>query len=238
MSNLANWNPGVVKTILFLVAFVIMFFLLSKHSWFAILCSFQVYSKEIHIYICCVHLLSHVWLFCDLMDCSPPGSSVHGIFQARILEWVAIPFSRGSSQRRDQTLISYIGRQILYHWATGEAHIYIGTKVYVCACMLSRFSHVLFATLWSIACQALLSMGFSRQEYWSGLPCPPPRDLRDPGIKLLSLMSLALAGRSFTTRAIWEAPYIYIYVTYICNFLLQILFHYRLLQDTECSSLS
>jgi len=172
------------------------------------------------------------------MESSPSGSSVHGIFQARILEWVAIPFSRGSSQRRDQTLISYIGRQILYHWATGEAHIYIGTKVYVCACMLSRFSHVLFATLWSIACQALLSMGFSRQEYWSGLPCPPPRDLRDPGIKLLSLMSLALAGRSFTTRAIWEAPYIYIYVTYICNFLLQILFHYRLLQDTECSSLS
>ena len=45
---------------------------------------------------------------CDPMDCSPPGSSVHGILQARILEWVAIPFSRGSSQPRDRTLVSYI----------------------------------------------------------------------------------------------------------------------------------
>ena len=45
---------------------------------------------------------------CNPMDCSPPGSSVHGIFQARILEWVAISFSRGSSQPRDQTQVSHI----------------------------------------------------------------------------------------------------------------------------------
>ncbi|MES6266278.1 hypothetical protein U6R57_12305, partial [Cutibacterium acnes] len=45
---------------------------------------------------------------CDPMDCSPPGSSVHGILQARILEWVAISFSRGSSQPRDQTQVSHI----------------------------------------------------------------------------------------------------------------------------------
>ena len=44
---------------------------------------------------------------CDPMDCSPPGSSVHGILQARILEWVVISFSRGSSQPRDQTWVSY-----------------------------------------------------------------------------------------------------------------------------------
>ena len=50
--------------------------------------------------------------------------------------------------------------------------------------MLSRFSHVrLFATPWTVACQASLSMGFSRQEYWSGLLFPPPGDLPDPGIK-------------------------------------------------------
>ena len=49
-------------------------------------------------------------------------------------------------------------------------------------------------------------MGFSRQEYWSGLPCPPPRDLTDPGIKPVSLMSPALAGRFFTTSATWEVP--------------------------------
>ena len=51
----------------------------------------------------------------DPKDCSPPGSSVHGNFQARILEWVAISFSRGSSQPSDQTQVSCIGRQILHH---------------------------------------------------------------------------------------------------------------------------
>ena len=61
------------------------------------------------------------------------------------------------------------------------------------ACMLSRFSRVWhFAILWTVACQAPLSMGFSRQEYWSGLPCPPPGDLPDPGISLTSPASLAL----------------------------------------------
>ena len=48
--------------------------------------------------------------------------------------------------------------------------------------------------------------GFSRQEYWSGMPCPPPGDLPDPGIEPASLMSPALAGRFFTTSAIWKAP--------------------------------
>ena len=55
---------------------------------------------------------------CNPRDCSPPGSSVHGILRARILEWVAISFSRGSSQLRDRTRISCVsstGRQILYH---------------------------------------------------------------------------------------------------------------------------
>ena len=56
------------------------------------------------------------------MDCcSLPGSSVHGILQARILEWVAISFSRGSPQPRDRTLVSCTDRQILYRWATREA---------------------------------------------------------------------------------------------------------------------
>ena len=55
------------------------------------------------------------------MDCSPPGCSVHGISQARLLEWVAISFSRGSSGPRDQTHVSCSSRQILYHWVTREA---------------------------------------------------------------------------------------------------------------------
>ena len=55
---------------------------------------------------------------------SPPGSSVHEILQARMLEWIAIPFSRGSSQPRDWTQVSCIGRWILYHWATWEDRKY------------------------------------------------------------------------------------------------------------------
>ena len=55
---------------------------------------------------------------CNPMDCSLPGSSVHGIFQTRILEWVAISFFRRSSQPRDQTQVSCIAGRFLYHWAT------------------------------------------------------------------------------------------------------------------------
>ena len=57
----------------------------------------------------------------------------------------------------------------------------------------------------TVALQVSLSMGFSRQEYWSGLPFPPPGDLPDPGIEPMSLMSPALAGRFFTTSTTWEA---------------------------------
>ena len=74
----------------------------------------------------------------------------------------------------------------------------------VCCC----FSHIwLFATPWSVACQAPLPIGFSRQEYRSGLPCPLPGDLPNPGIKLMSFMSPALAGGFFTTSATWEDQY-------------------------------
>ena len=68
---------------------------------------------------------------CDLVDCSPPGSSVHGILQARILEWVAISFSKGSFQPRDQTLVSCIAGRRFILWATREAPgpIFIGVCV-------------------------------------------------------------------------------------------------------------
>ena len=76
----------------------------------------------------------------------------------------------------------------------------------MCYAVLSRFSCVhLWGTLWTVVRQAPLSMGFSRQEYWSGLPCPPPGDLPNPGIKPRSLRSPALAGRLFTTSATGEA---------------------------------
>ena len=72
------------------------------------------------------------------------------------------------------------------------------------ACVLSCFSLVqLFATPWTVVCQAPLSMGFSRQENWNGLPCPPSGDL--PDLEPVSLMSPALVDRFFTTRATWEA---------------------------------
>ena len=73
--------------------------------------------------------------------------------------------------------------------------------------MLSHFSCIwLCVTLWTVACQVPLSMRFSRQEYWNGLPCPPPGDRPDPGIEPMSLFSPALAGGFFTTSTTWEAP--------------------------------
>ena len=76
-----------------------------------------------------------------------------------------------------------------------------------CMCMRPK-SHPSYLALLqhygTIAHQAPLSMGFSRQEWWIGLPCPPPGDLLDPGIKPASLMSPALAGRFLTTSATWE----------------------------------
>ena len=143
------------------------------------------------------------------MDCSLPGSYVHGLFQARTLEWVAISFSRGSSRPRDQTPVTCITngllhcRQILY-WLSHQESLkrinWIHTHNPVHPSMLSHFSHVqLFETLWNVAHQAPLSMGFPRQEYWSGLTCPPLEDLPDPGIKPVSLTSPSLADRFFMT---------------------------------------
>ena len=74
--------------------------------------------------------------------------------------------------------------------------------------MPNCFSHVqFFASLWIVAHQAPLSMGFSREEQWIGLPYPPPRDLPNPRIELASSVSPGLASRFFTTNATWEAVY-------------------------------
>ena len=73
-------------------------------------------------------------------------------------------------------------------------------------CVLSHFSCVqLFGTLWTVACQAPLPMGFSRPEYWSEVPFLSPGDLPNPEIKPASLTFPALAGRFFTISATWEA---------------------------------
>ena len=98
---------------------------------------------------------------CDAVDRSPPGSSVHGILQARTLEWVAMPSSRGSFQRSDQTCVSLClpyARQV--------------TSVVSDSC-----------SPWTVARQAPLSMGFSRQESWTGLPFHSPGGLPNPGME-------------------------------------------------------
>ena len=75
-----------------------------------------------------------------------------------------------------------------------------------CACVLRCFSRVqVFMTLWTVAHQASLSMGILQARILE-LPCPPPEDLLNPGIKPASLMSPALAGEFFTTSTTWEAP--------------------------------
>ena len=74
-------------------------------------------EQSINIH-CCSLVAKSCLTLCSLMNCSPPGSFVHGISQARILGWVVISFSRGSFWPRDQTWVSCIGKQILYHWAT------------------------------------------------------------------------------------------------------------------------
>ena len=110
-----------------------------------------------------------------------------------------LPGTRGPQKEKSEDHSSESQLMVL-----GEVWVH-----FVHACVLSRFSHVgLFATLWTVFCQAPLSMGFSGQECWSGSPWPPPGDLPGPGIAPTSLSSPALAGRCFTTITTWEAPYL------------------------------
>ena len=85
--------------------------------------------------------------------------------------------------------------------------VYRSTCVhYLAACVPCHFSHVqLCAALWTAACQPPLSKGFSKQGYWSGLPCLPSGSLPDPGIESVSHVYPALAVRFFTACATWEA---------------------------------
>ena len=102
------------------------------------------------------------------MDCSPPGSSVHGILQARILEWVAISFSRGSSQPGLNLCLLH-----LLHWQLGSLPL-----SHICslsaAAAKSLQSCPILCDPQMAAHQAPPSLGFSRQEHWSGLPFPSP----------------------------------------------------------------
>ena len=131
------------------------------------------------------------------MDCSLPGSPIHGIFQAKMLEWIAISFSRRSL---NQDLPHC--RQTLYHQGKHLSHqgsiVWKSKKVKV-----KSLSHVqLFVTLWTVTCQAPLPMGFSRQECWSGLPFPSPGNLPDPWTEPMDLPDACIAGGHSRCRQI------------------------------------
>ena len=122
---------------IYLLFFQILFPYRSSQVLNRVPCALQLVLTSYLFYICVyVHAKSFqlCLTFCNHMDCSPPGSSIHGIHQARIREWVAIPFSRRSSQLRDRTFISYIlciGRQVLYH----QHHLRIPILyIVVCIC--------------------------------------------------------------------------------------------------------
>ena len=103
-----------------------------------------------------------------------------------------------------------LGHQILPQWLPAHSSPHpqpAGTAHPLPCARTQSLSHVqFFATLRTLVHQAPLPMGFSKQEYWSQLLCPPPGDLPVPGIEPTSPEFPALAGRIFTTRATWEAP--------------------------------
>ena len=126
----------------------------------------------------CVHArvhaqsLSRDWLFCDPMDHSPSGSSVHEILRGRVLEWVAISSSRGSSWPRDWTHVSYIsciGRWILYHWDIKEPHSCSLGLLWGC---LTQFRGVVLGRRWgSVNWEVSLSQKTTYQwhsRHWIG----------------------------------------------------------------------
>ena len=132
---------------------------------------------------------------CNPMEHSPPGSSIHGIIQARILEWVAIPFSKGSSHPGLKPRFPISQADSLPSEPPGKA-MYICRCPYVCMCVcvcvyvsvyggggLVAKSCPTLVTPRTVACQVPLTIGFSRQECWSGLAFPFPGDLSDPGIE-------------------------------------------------------
>ena len=151
----------------------------------------KIYEHQMCVFVCqacvCV-LVAKSFLTLWPMHCSPPGSSVHGILQTRIMECVAISFSRGSSWPRDQTQVSWIAGRFFTIWATGQMS--------TCNNVQYLLSFIQFSSVpqscptlcdpWTVVFYAPLSMAFSKQEYWSGLPFPSSEDLPKPGTDLWS----------------------------------------------------
>ena len=113
----SHWHPTSCNTWMHILWKVIIGTIARPHSLARISLFQLIHSlagKEVEL-LSCVQL-------CNSMDCSLPGPTVHGIFQARILEWVAISFSRGSSRPRDRTWVSHLAGRHFTLWATRESH--------------------------------------------------------------------------------------------------------------------
>ena len=123
-----------------------------------------------------------------------------GFFNAR-RTWVF-------NQRKASVVLSGLFWKVSFVQGSKESRC-VSLTSFMLACMLAKSLQSCLTLCDPVDCQDPLSMGFCRQEYWSGLPCPPQGDLPHPGVEPLSLMSPALAGGFFTTSATWEANLIY-----------------------------
>ena len=147
----------------------------------------------------CAKSLQSCLTLCDPVDCSPPGFSVHGISQARILEWIAIPFSRGSSQPRDGTPVSCTAGRFFTVWTTGKS---LSSWVWIKFCLVR-------------------SKMFGSRKHWLDFashntlgvlpraPCRPP-GLRGPRYRLRRVCSATCwaipASGSSPAAGIWPEP--------------------------------
>ena len=135
--------------------------------------------------------------------------AVHGVAKSwtRLSDWTELIVFLGRKIRSlvsDMLCLKCLIKELFYFAGILE----LFDILTLCAsCMLSCFSHIrLFETLSTVACKAPLSMGFSRQEYWSGLPCPSPGDLPDPGIEPMSLISTCIGRQVLYHWCHLESP--------------------------------
>ena len=130
---------------------------------FLILC----YLQKFEVLCACMLNPFNCIQLCNPMDCSPLGSSVHGILQERILEWVSHALLQGNLPHPGIKPVPLMSLALARGFFTARA-----TSVDAKSLQFSRVQ--LFAMLWTVASQASLSMEFSRPQYWSGLPYPSP----------------------------------------------------------------
>ena len=152
-------------------------------------------------YLSCVLVAQSCPTFCDLIDCSPPGSSVHGILQARILEWVSVPSSRRSSRLRDWALVSYI--PCLAKWFLYYMH-HLGSPWVTTGSVFSIWRNVwIFSTVWITTWNMLYSgcgllphnweLLFIYGLNWAGYSHQPAKggETGSPGLKTAGRPGLA-----------------------------------------------